>query len=123
MSRTALGGLISVMSHSHHEHGHEHEDTAGVHGRLPFGGEQLYLSHLPVLGPPHSFPVILEVTLESRDGDPRQRYLEHLHVADDEIFTFEPEEFPIAKINPNTPAARPPRLPGRSAAVTSSTTS
>lgn len=83
-----------------HPTSHHHDDTVGRHGMLVFGEQVLYFSHLPMFHPPHNFQVLLEVRL----GDEATQALfrdRRLHPA--EIYTFDPEEFAIAELDPSGP--------------------
>ena len=49
---------------------------AGYHEFEMFGGKSIYLSHYPMFGSIHSYQVILEVNLKSKDGvNPKELYL------------------------------------------------
>jgi hypothetical protein len=88
------------MSAEHDHTGHHDHDspdapaTMGVHGMLLFGSGPIYLSHLPMFGNPHNFQVILEVTFDNATT-------ELVSTGGEDIFTFEPVEFPIAELDPN----------------------
>lgn len=76
---------------------HHHEDTTGRHGMLVFGEGALFFSHLPMFHPPHHFQVLVEVRLddaaaEALAADRRQNPAE--------IYTFDPEKFPIGELDP-----------------------
>ncbi|GAA4599248.1 hypothetical protein BJY16_003009 [Actinoplanes octamycinicus] len=84
-----------------HQHEHHHPngvcDTTGRHGMLLVGADPIYLSHLPMYVCPHHFQVLLEAELPAaaRDtlaGD-RARH-------GDGLYTFDPDEFPIAELEP-----------------------
>lgn len=83
-----------------HPTGHHDEDTVGRHGMLVFGEEAIYFSHLPMFHAPHNFQVLLEVRL----GDAATEALfvdRRLHPA--EVYTFDPDEFAIAELDPSGP--------------------
>jgi len=89
--------MSEVFAHPTSHHG---EDTVGRHGMLVFGEQGLYFSHLPMFHAPHNFQVLLEVRL----GDEATHELfvdRRLHAA--EIYTFDPEEFAIAELDPSGP--------------------
>jgi len=84
----------------HGEHEHEHgkgseQDTMGVHGMLLFGEEALYLSHLPMFDKPHNFQVLLEVGFD----DAVLAAIRADREAGGELYTFEPEKFPISELD------------------------
>jgi hypothetical protein len=81
--------------HMHSEHG-EHS-TMGVHGMLLFGEEPLYLSHLPMFESPHNFQVLLEVGFD----DAVLQALRADREAGGDLYTFEPEKFPIGELDPS----------------------
>jgi hypothetical protein len=86
------------MSHHHaHAGGHGEGDTTGVHGMLLFGGEELYLSHLPMFASPHNFQVLLEVTF---DAGVREVLRSDRQGTSDGIHTFAPEPFPVVELDP-----------------------
>jgi hypothetical protein len=67
------------------------------------GDDPLYLSHLPMFGPPHNYQLLLEITL-----DPES--LEQVRAArsgPDELWTISPEEFSLTDLVPiaDAPAA------------------
>jgi hypothetical protein len=82
----------------HHMHGeHGEHSTMGVHGMLLFGEEPLYLSHLPMFESPHNFQVLLEVGFD----DAVLQALRADREADGDLYTFEPEKFPISELDPS----------------------
>jgi hypothetical protein len=91
------------MEH-HHDHpdesnsatGREEPSDVGVHGMLLFGESTIYLSHLPMFGPPHNFQVLIRATLSKEGADPAATYLEDRKASGAEMYTFVPEEFPIS---------------------------
>jgi hypothetical protein len=89
--------MSEVFAHPTSHHG---GDTVGRHGMLVFGEQVLYFSHLPMFHAPHNFQVLLEVRL----GDEATHELfrdRRLHPA--EIYTFDPDEFAIAELDPSGP--------------------
>lgn len=78
----------------HHMHG-EHS-TMGVHGMLLFGEEPLYLSHLPMFERPHNFQVLLEASFD----DSALQALRADREGGGDLYTFEPEKFPISELDP-----------------------
>lgn len=79
--------------------------TVGVHGMLVAGGQRtdsamrspVYVSHLPMFMPPHDFQVIMRVAgpAAATYGD----FVAHFGSAD--IYTFRPEPFSIARLDPS----------------------
>jgi hypothetical protein len=89
------------MTHDHH-HAPGDCDTTGRHGMLLFGDDPVYLSHLPMYECPHNFQVLLEAglppgALETLRADREQH--------GDGMYTFDPDPFPIAELEPNDGAA------------------
>lgn len=82
-----------------HERGHGGHDTTGVHGMLLFGGEVLYLSHLPMFARPHNFQVILEVVF---DEPAASTLRDDRDTAGRGIYTFAPEPFPMVELDPDS---------------------
>lgn len=93
---------------STHHHSDGGESTTGIHGMLVFGdrissprladsANVLYFSHLPMFGTPHNFQVILEVGLDARGMEELEN---DIPVGSGGIYTFEPEVFPIAELDP-----------------------
>lgn len=73
-------------------------DTTGRHGMLLFGGDSLYLSHLPMYACPHNFQVLLEVGLDEKARDTlRADRARH----GDGMYTFDPAFFPIDELEPH----------------------
>ena len=78
--------------------------TAGVHGMLVAGGQRtsgamrspVYASHLPMFMPPHDFQVIMRVSGAAAGwyGD----FVAHFGTGD--IYTFRPEPFALAELDP-----------------------
>ena len=88
----------------HHDHGGNGRDgTEGVHGMLLFGGETLYLSHLPMFMRPHNFQVLLEAAF---DDAVRQA------LRADAMHTFEPEEFALSELDPGGDGPARRSIPG-----------
>lgn len=87
------------MSNQHSDHGgRDGHDTTGLHGMLLFGDEVLLLSHLPMFMHPHNFQVLLQVTLDDA-ADTILR--DDRGSSDNDLYTFAPERFPIAELEPN----------------------
>jgi hypothetical protein len=92
-----------MSSHDAHATGqsadstHDHGDTTGGHGMLLFGDDPLYLSHLPMFHHPHDFQVLVAVRLDDRSS---QALLAHRATGGPGIYTFLPEDFPIAELDP-----------------------
>lgn len=84
---------VFVRATSHH-----HDDTVGRHGMLVFGEQVLYFSHLPMFHPPHNFQVLLEVRL---GHDATQALSEDRRLHPAEVYTFDPDEFAIAELDPS----------------------
>ncbi|MHA7191987.1 hypothetical protein ACX80N_17010 [Arthrobacter sp. MDT2-16] len=86
-----------------HDHGsgpggHDEHGSMGVHGMLLFGGDVLYLSHLPMFQHPHNFQVILQVEFDEVAG----KSLRADRANDDnDLYTFEPVEFHITELDPS----------------------
>lgn len=79
--------------------------TVGVHGMLVAGGQRtdsamrspVYVSHLPMFMPPHDFQVIMRVT-----GSAAGTYGDFVaHFGSSDIYTFRPEPFSIAGLDPS----------------------
>ena len=79
--------------------------TVGVHGMLVAGGQRtdtamrspVYVSHLPMFMPPHDFQVIMRVT-----GSAAGTYGDFVaHFGSSDIYTFRPEPFSIAELDPS----------------------
>jgi hypothetical protein len=83
-----------------HPASHHHDDTVGRHGMLVFGEQVLYFSHLPMFHAPHNFQVLLEVRL---GDDATQALFVDRRLNPAEIYTFDPEEFAIAELDPSGP--------------------
>jgi hypothetical protein len=86
--------------------------TVGVHGMLVAGGQRtdsamrspVYASHLPMFMPPHDFQVIMRVA-----GPAAATYGDFVaHFGSSDIYTFRPEPFSIADLDPSggVPALR-----------------
>jgi hypothetical protein len=85
-----------------HQHGgghagHGEHGTMGVHGMLLFGGDALYVSHLPMFDSPHNFQVILEVGFD----DAVSEVLRADREAGGDMYTFEPAKFHITELDPS----------------------
>ncbi|WP_327085296.1 hypothetical protein OIE66_23380 [Nonomuraea sp. NBC_01738] len=74
---------------------HDH-DTTGIHGMLLFGEGALYLSHLPMFHHPHNFHVLLEIDL----GAAARGVLDADRKDPAPLYTFLPDAFPIAGLDP-----------------------
>ncbi len=86
---------VSAHPVSHHD-----DDTMGRHGMLVFGEETIYFSHLPMFHAPHNFQVLLEVRFD--DAVTQALFVDRrLHPA--EVYTFDPDEFAIAELDPSGP--------------------
>jgi hypothetical protein len=87
--------------HPHAEHHHHPDgecDTTGRHGMLLFGADPVYLSHLPMYMCPHNFQVLLEAQLPADTMDTlRADRARH----GDGLYTFDPDRFPIAELEPH----------------------
>lgn len=83
------------------------EDEAGGHGMAMIGRKTVFLSHLPMFGPPHDYQVILEAELARAGADPQQAYFEdRQNNPDDRLYTLKPVPFVLPHILPvegNTP--------------------
>jgi len=91
-----------MSGEQHHDSGHHHGpggcDTVGRHGMLVFGGDPVYLSHLPMYACPHNFQVLLEAGLDRPALDTlRADRARH----GDGMYTFDPVPFPIAELEPH----------------------
>jgi hypothetical protein len=97
-----------MTDHDHHHDGHGgHGEggTMGVHGMLLFGGDALYLSHLPMFASPHNFQVILEVGFDDAASAA-------LRADGDGLHTFEPAVFPITELDPGGDGPTRSSIPG-----------
>jgi hypothetical protein len=81
------------------------EDQA-VHGMLVAGERTVFLSHLPMFGPPHDYQVILEAAFAKPGSDPQADYFRDRQRTGATLYTIEPERFDLLTI----PAHRPMRL-------------
>jgi hypothetical protein len=63
---------------------------------LLFGEEPLYLSHLPMFQSPHNFQMLLEVGFD----DAALQALRADREGGGDLYTFEPEKFPISELDP-----------------------
>ncbi|MFF3226023.1 hypothetical protein ACFYV7_24710 [Nocardia suismassiliense] len=92
---------IHIRTSGHHQPGLA--GGAGTHGMVAFGtGLDCYLSYRPTFQSPYNYQVLLEVALDERGSralgaDRRSGYTG--------IHTFDPEDFPIAELDPGR--ARP----------------
>ncbi|WP_141717473.1 hypothetical protein [Nocardia altamirensis] len=72
--------------------------SAGTRGMVVFGtGLDCYLSYRPSFDAPHNFQVLLAVDFDERGG---RALGADRRVGFTEVHTFEPEEFPIAELDP-----------------------
>lgn len=88
--------------------GHHHQPGlaggAGQHDMVVFGtGVDCYVSYQPTFQAPHNFQILLSVELDERGSralgaDRRIGYTD--------IHTFDPEDFPVAELDPNRPRPR-----------------
>lgn len=79
------------------------EDEPGVHGMLVVGEHSVYLSHLPMFGPPHDYQVILEVVFTTSGGDPQADYFKDRKQTGSMLYTLEPERFVLPRLTANSP--------------------
>ena len=91
-----------MASEHDHDSGHHHGprgcDTVGRHAMLLFGGDPVYLSHLPMYAGPDNFQVLLEAGPDSPAlEDLRADRARH----GDAVYTFDPVPFPIAELAPH----------------------
>jgi hypothetical protein len=99
-----------MAEHGHvHEHGDADTGSVGIHGMLLFGDDTIYLSHLPMFGPPHNFQVLLAVSLDDAAGEALTS-----DRADDpaDMYTFVPTEFDIEELDPDGDGPRRTTMDG-----------
>lgn len=66
-------------------------DKPSTHGMLLFGGEKIYVSHLPMFHSPHDYQIILELELSKAD---KQKYVaDKIKNPNYPTYTIEPEKF------------------------------
>lgn len=75
---------------------------------LLVGTRALYLSHLPMFGPPHNFQALLEVQLRHEDVDPHDVYLRDRADTGTALYTLVPEVFALRELikEPSAATAR-----------------
>lgn len=94
---------------SHSDPAHHHPAAApegepppiGIHGMALLGNDPLYLSHLPMFGPPHNYQLLLEITL---DPESLERVRAARPGSGDELWTISPEEFSLTDLVPTADA-------------------
>jgi hypothetical protein len=74
------------------------EDHASVHGMAVVGEQTVFLSHLPLFGPPHDYQVILEATFAKPGGDPQADYFNDRKRSREKTYTLEPESFVLSRL-------------------------
>jgi hypothetical protein len=79
------------------------EDEPGLHGMLVTGQRTVFLSHLPMFGPPHDYQVILEAALSKSGGDPQADYFNDRKRTGATLYTLEPERFVLPRLAAVTP--------------------
>jgi len=85
-----------------------HMDDPAMHGMIIFGEETVYLSHLPMFGPPHNYQIILEVTFTGEQGDPQAQYVEDRRESGERVYTLFPDDFSLTTLVSTDPGH--PRL-------------
>jgi len=93
-----MSGEHSRSSDHHHDHGSESCDTVGRHGMLLFGADPVYLSHLPMWVCPHNRQCYVEV---APDGTSVELLRADRARHGDGMYTFDPDLFPIAELEPH----------------------
>jgi len=92
-----------------HQKAESDESAFGSHGMLIVGEETIYVSHLPMWMPPHTFQVILEVTFRG-PNQPQARYVNDRKTTRTKLYTLQPEEeFDIRELAPTRPQGLPSR--------------
>ncbi|WP_405163885.1 hypothetical protein OG203_01815 [Nocardia sp. NBC_01499] len=94
---------IHIRAPGHH-HRPELAGGAGLHSMVVFGtGLDCYLSYRPMFQAPYNFQVLLAVEFDERGsgalGADRR-------IGRTDIHTFDPEDFPIAELDPGYPSPR-----------------
>jgi hypothetical protein len=84
-----------------------HMDDPAVHGMMVIGEDTVYLSHLPMFGPPHNYQVILEVTFTGEQGDPQAEYVRDRRESGERVYTLIPESFSLPTLASTDPEHPP----------------
>jgi hypothetical protein len=74
------------------------EDHASVHGMAIVGEQTVFLSHLPLFGPPHDYQVILEATFAKPGSDPQADYFSDRKRSRERTYTLEPDSFVLPRL-------------------------
>jgi hypothetical protein len=82
---------------SDHHHGTEPCDTTGRHGMVLFGDGPCFLSHMMMWHCPHDYQVVLEAALDAATA---ARLAADRAAHGDGLYTFDPEPFPLAELEP-----------------------
>jgi hypothetical protein len=102
------GGAVVTHSHSHPV-APGPDDTTGAHGMLLFGERQTYLSHLPMVDPPHNYQVLLAVR---PDAEASRALRADSELSPGVMHTVDPELFPITALDPAAGGLRRTSLRG-----------
>lgn len=84
-------------------HTSEHMDAPAMHGMIVVGEDTVFLSHLPMFGPPHNYQVILEVTFTGEQGDPQAEYVQDRRESGERVYTLFPELFSLPALASSAP--------------------
>ncbi len=68
--------------------------SAAVHGMVLFGGEQLYVSHIPLYMTPHDYQALAKVTISSTGLAAYNKY----NVSGQQYFTLAPKPFVLPQL-------------------------
>ncbi len=71
-----------------------HAQSAAVHGMVLFGGEQLYVSHIPMYMNPHDYQALAKVSISSTGLAAYNKY----NVSGQQYFTLAPKPFVLPQL-------------------------
>jgi hypothetical protein len=90
--------FLALQLNGQHLHNNPKDEPA-THGMLLFGQEKIYVSHLPMFGPPHNYQIIMEIELSAAD---KVTYLKDIvENPKTNYYTLAPEKFVLAEMVEN----------------------